>query len=204
MAFIIGIDFRATSGFVTDQTNCFADTGFSYPTSLGGTNVGWIDTVQSSVDRNAGIDPRQAGINYNNNTTHTYRIDLPATGAYIINFGMGDSGNFVHPTDLEIFDSDNTTSLSHNASSGNTGSEWIDATGTRYATPAAWVTANPIGGGGTGAITLTFSNSGGTIACFFKLISASFGGDSNNIIAHFMIQQVTVVGGVALMGAMVM
>jgi hypothetical protein len=102
----IGFNFRATSGFVTDNANevYVLDTD-TYPTTRGGFTFGWVQTGTrpvSSADRTTGVDVRLAGINYCQDwaaTTETYfRVDL-TPGTYNVRIAVGDasfSGNLNH------------------------------------------------------------------------------------------------------------
>ena len=91
----IGLDFRASSNFVTDppgDTYVLAST--AYPTTFNGVNYGWtnVNLVQSR-NRGTAVDPRLAGMNYaNNGSPATFYLDLPASGTYNISLALGDAG----------------------------------------------------------------------------------------------------------------
>lgn len=110
MAFNIGINFRATAGYVTDPANCTYSLDETYPVTRGGVTFGWVDAAGGNGrNRNNFIDPRLAGICYRNDSSATksrFRLDLPASGLIDVYCAAGDSGNGAY---LEIFD--NTTSL---------------------------------------------------------------------------------------------
>lgn len=144
MAFPQGIDFRGTSGFVTDPANCTFEIGNfgsnSYPrTTPQGNTVGWAGNTYLITDRSASVDARLAGINYQSNAgTVDYRIDLPSTGSYQINLALGDIG-FSHPIQLQLYD--NTSLLATIANTNVTSGNTMDATGTIYS-DAAWPGSN--------------------------------------------------------------
>lgn len=94
------INFRSTSGFVTDgtdQTYCLAE---AYPTTRAGTTFGFQSSELSGfgfADRDAGLDPRLAGLVVKSTTPQGYfQWDLPGAGTYDIyaaacdpTFGIG-------------------------------------------------------------------------------------------------------------------
>jgi hypothetical protein len=143
MALPQGVDFRATSGYVTDPTNCTYETltgspYVNYPTTTPqGSNIGWETSSfawLNSRDRSTGVDARLAGILYNSNAnTPVYRIDLPATGSHNIGLAMGDMGSSQAAT--VVFKDDITTisTVSGTFAAAN----FLDATGVSR-TAAAW------------------------------------------------------------------
>ncbi len=96
-----GWDFRATSGFVTDPPNTtyVLDTDL-YPTTRNSTTFGWINGNDPGTlggggrDRDAGVDPRIAGMNFVGNQigTGTFRVDGLTPGTYTFTIGYGDAG----------------------------------------------------------------------------------------------------------------
>jgi hypothetical protein len=147
MALPQGINFRSTAGFVTDGTNEdheLTNSGSNdYPwTTAQGNSVGW-ETVSGNYivrDRNAGIDRRLAGLNFNVIDTPTsFRIDLPATGNYNVRGAFGDDSY----TGNVAFDLYDTTTKLVSLSTGTTSaaSKWKDATNTEYSA-AAWPGSN--------------------------------------------------------------
>ena len=170
MAFPQGIDFRSSSGFVTDPTNCAAELGggLTYPTTTAqGNQVGWESgyVAGNEVDRDNTIDARLAGSHFTSPAAATYRIDLPATGSYVINLALGDAISSGLIEKLELFDTTTSLGVLVNGSNGSSFTTWggLDAQNNLYTSSAAWAAANPLGGGGTGSITKTFST---TIARF--------------------------------------
>jgi hypothetical protein len=171
-ALIQCVNFRRTLGFVTDPANCFADLMSGgvgdYPQATPqGSTVGWMvpglggHGAFDSVDQNSGIDPRLAGEHYYVSDVtggHVdYRIDLPTPGTYKINLASGDPASGAGPCKIDIYDD---TTLRQNIITGGSfgAGQWFDATGTLRTSAAAWVTANPLGGGGAGQISLVFSS----------------------------------------------
>ena len=154
MALPQGINFRASSGYVSDGPNDYAQTtnSLNYPTTTPQDNdVGWesgqVDYVN---DRDSGVDARLAG-------THgielaqsaTYRIDLPAPGSYNIRaaFGSATSGFIV-----EAYLYDNNTLVATLASNQAIAfGQFVDASDTLRSSPADWVANNA-------AITQSFSS----------------------------------------------
>ncbi len=96
MPFDCGINFRATSGFVTDGANETysiggVDTSF-YPITRAGFTFGWVSSGAGldQRDRNAGVDRRLAGIVFSSVPGDYFRLDLPSTGNYDIHLALGD------------------------------------------------------------------------------------------------------------------
>lgn len=90
-----GINFRATSGYVTDSaqnTYCLNDV---YPVTRGGLTFGWnvAGTGTVKLDRTTGSGDYYAGINcqQNTGTQRTFKVDLPAAGRYAIKALFGDN-----------------------------------------------------------------------------------------------------------------
>lgn len=151
-----GIDFRTTLGFVTDPANCVIENAevlftANYPRTLpNGNVVGWeiSGTGSNSRDRNAGNDPRLAGLE---NPASDYRIDI-AAGNYNIYIAAGDASN---SQGVSMAIKDTTTVLRSLSGSTGAANSFIDASNT-VRTAAAWVAASA--GGGT-AFAATFATS---------------------------------------------
>jgi hypothetical protein len=166
-----GIDFRATSGSATDPANCTYEIGttFNYPeTTPQGNTVGYValaggvgnTSTPSTSDRTA-TDPRLAGDSYTTNANIGYKMAVPS-GQYSINMAFGDVAAGCDATSFcYIYDGADTsgtllqTVAFHQATSAG---QFYDATGTLRTSQAAWITANPQGGGGAGALTVTASS----------------------------------------------
>lgn len=138
-----GVNFRATAGYVTDGTGytyCAADV---YPTTRGGTTFGWSGAGALSpltADRDNTNAAQLAGINYLGffDPIDTFRIDLPATGAYDIHYAGGDaaSGNKIYGAFY-----DNATLLGSVSSSGLSSNNFLDAVGNSWSA-AGWPGSN--------------------------------------------------------------
>ncbi len=90
-----GFDFRNTATFVTDPpSDTYVLSTTAYPTTVNGVTFGWVRTsLVQARDRNAGIDPRLAGINFvNNGSPATFYVDLPSPGTYDVSLALGDAG----------------------------------------------------------------------------------------------------------------
>lgn len=143
MPFDQGIDFRATSGFVTDPTGCDAETGTTanYPrTSAQGNTVGWEDAPAGTRNRTSTVDARLAGIAFvtNGASPKRYRIDLPSSGWYQITLALGDNTTG-QSLSAEVFDG--TTLLSNVVRQGITvaAGTFFDACGVRRSSASDWV-----------------------------------------------------------------
>jgi hypothetical protein len=177
-----GINFRSSSGFVTDGTNEYGETAqnVSYPTTTPqGNNVGW-ESFQSGFaigvrDRDATNDRRLAGVHFSSTGAAygiTYRIDLPASGSYNIRGAFGDESNFDAGVQLELFDG--STSLGVLASNTAVPSgHWLDATGTDRSPDTDWAANNV-------AVNKTFATS---ILRFLLGTSTQ-----NAVVAHFYVE----------------
>ena len=145
-----GFNFRATSGFVTDGTDETYVIGETYPITRNGVTFGWETgpTGVATRDRNSGNDRRLAGINFNDavTTNEDFRVDLPATGDFLIRLAMGDAAN---PQNPKIVLKDDTTVLDTLQTSVGA-NEFYDATGV-LRTQANWPGQNV-------AITRTFGS----------------------------------------------
>ncbi|HRF10955.1 MAG TPA: hypothetical protein PLR37_02295 [Candidatus Accumulibacter phosphatis] len=183
MSFPQGIDFRATSGYVTDPADHTYEIGITanYPrTTAQGNNVGW-ETSSDSRNRSTSPDARLAGIHRTTGTTvRTYRIDLPATGDYTVRLAAGD---YSYSTGIKVELFDTTTSLGVLASTSTTAAaRYRDATDAEH-TAANWPANN-------NPVTKTFSTTilrakvgstgggGGVIACLY--VEAVAGGNTVN------------------------
>lgn len=125
-----GIDFRSTSGFVTDPANNTYSLSEAYPTTRGGLTFGWIVSQAGNArDRLNTNDARIAGmVFFTASNAESFRIDLPATGSYDVGCAMGDPSNAQGVQYIEIFD--NTTSLvSMQSAAGTSANQFYDLSG---------------------------------------------------------------------------
>lgn len=182
-----GVDFRQSSGFVTDPTNYTSDItqgSNNYPTTTPqGVNVGWESggAQISTRDRNSSLDPRIAGLAFTfGGTGSTYRIDLPSSGSYQVGLGAGDpaAGQIV---DIDLYDT-NTKLVTLSSGSISAGTV-NDATNTNYS-DAAWP-------GSQAMVTQTFS----TTICRFKVDPA---GTGNLVVICSVFVQAAAGGGVTV------
>lgn len=136
----IGINFRATAGYVTDDTDETYCIGDSYPVTRGGWTFGH-DSFSSTVDRSTSVDRRLAGSNFiSAGNFMLFRVDLPAAGSYWVRLAMGDqAGTAVVSEPLEIRDT--TTVLTTFNGASVSPPDWYDATNTNYSA-ANWPTSN--------------------------------------------------------------
>ncbi len=128
-----GFDFRSTSGFVTDPTNCtYVLAADSYPTTRNSVTFGWLGGV-NGIDRNAGVDARLAGV-HAAASLQQFQVDLPATGDYAISVAFGDESSSQNGT-LTIKDNSSAvlTIGPHTLTSGT----FYDAADANYS-DAAW------------------------------------------------------------------
>lgn len=133
----IGINFRQTSGYVTDGTNETYCVGDAYSTSRGdcGGGVaavfGWESgfSAGNTRDRNAVVDRRLAGINFDTTTVNAvFRLDLPSAGTYEIRLALGDASTSLYKGGL-VKDDTTTVITIANGSSGSA-AEYYDASDT--------------------------------------------------------------------------
>jgi len=169
MAFPQGINFRATSGYVTDPANFTYEItnggGTDYPTTTPqGNNIGWETVGGGGIDardRTTGNIAQLAGMNRINTAANvsTYRVDLPSAGTYTFNSGHGDA-SYAVPTNFEVYDT--TTQLTSLAGTATTAAnKFRDAANNEWAN-TAWA-ANNVGVNRTFATTICrFKNPAGT------------------------------------------
>ncbi len=130
----IGINFRQTSGYVTDgtgETYCLGDV---YPTTRATYTFGWSG-AQSQANRSTTVGPNLAGINYGANT---FRIDLPQAGTYKLRIAIGDL--FFAQGPQQVLVKDNSTTLVTLTGFSN-GDNFIDASNVSRLV-ADWPTQN--------------------------------------------------------------
>ncbi len=152
-----GMDFRGTSGYVTDPSNHAYSLGESYPSgrTLNGQGFGWStgspDGAQDALNTN---DARLAGKAYTAPSNRPiFRLNLPSAGSYKIYIAMGDQAGSYLQT-VEFYD--DTTLLDSttiNAVSSSAANSFVAADGIAY-THANFVTT-----GFTKYLTFTFATS---------------------------------------------
>lgn len=133
----MGINFRASSDYVTDGTGETYSTGETYPTSRGGYTFGF-DSSQTVAarDRNASVDRRLAGVIGVVSNQRTFRLDLPAEGAYNVCIAIGDYSYGTNQYYFQLLD--NTTAFAtRDDGTGLTANLYSDANGNEY-NAATW------------------------------------------------------------------
>lgn len=131
----LGVNFRATSGYVTDgagETYCLNE---AYPVSRADGTFGWESGTppDGARDRDSGVTARLAGVNFvsNSGTQYTFRFDLDATGTHEIHLALGDTGGTQGYQYVQF--QDNTTAFATILkATGTNVDEFFDATGTKY------------------------------------------------------------------------
>ena len=183
-----GINFRSTSGYVSDGADDTYSLGEAYPTTRGGLTFGFSSSAASDTrNRSAGIDARLAGVVFANNSgaTKTFRLDLPnGAGTYNLRLAPGDFG--AAQNNKIIIKDDSTTLTTINAA--NITNRFNDATG--YATSGGytdtgWVSSNT-------SIELTFSTS-----TMFVEIGGHAAAALASALAHLAVEFVSGGGGSA-------
>jgi hypothetical protein len=140
MSWIQGVNFRGSSGYVTDG----ASTGYEIATTANYTGartlaagdavgIGWEDAPTLSLDRDV-VDARISGAAFvtTSGSPFRYRIDLPSAGDYTIAVASCDAAGGSWDAYTEIFD--NTTSLGVvNNRDTITANNYVNVNNTQYA-----------------------------------------------------------------------
>ncbi len=178
MSFDKGFNFRQTSGYVTDgATDTYVLPTDAYPVTRNGVTFGWNAGV-NSADRNASNDARLAGIHFNSGGGYEFRVDLPATGDYVVHLGVGDdSGGGTGSQTVDVKDNA-TTKFSLTSRTYSTAHQFYDA-GDNARTNVTWP-------GSEVGVTATFAST------TFKL---AIGSSGFWVVAHLFIHQVPASGG---------
>lgn len=141
--FQIGFDFRNTSGYVTDPTDCVFQGGETYPATYtpaagGSFTAGWnFDESSGTRNRDNTLDPRLAGLLFDTSLTRFFRLDLPSAGNYEVRLAMGD-GVYASGAYWQLYDG---VTLLATFSGATSGGHFLDANGTDR-TAAAWPGSN--------------------------------------------------------------
>lgn len=171
MSYAQGIDFRSSSGFVTDPSGCDAETGTTanYPrTSAQGNTVGWEQAPSGTRNRSASVDARLAGIAFNSSssTEIKYRLDVP-NGTYTLTLALGDATT-TQRTTCHVYDG--ATVLATIGPTATTGGQFIDASGVVRTSASDWV---------TNEVTISV-----TITTGILRVGILQGGSASGVIAH--------------------
>lgn len=143
-----GINFRATSGYVSDaagDTYSLGEAGFLF---RGGMFFGWTDGLggDRARDRDNTVNARQAGGNFSNSSGSQDRVTileryLPWPGTWRIRVSAGDRFNARSNQKIEIFD--DTTSKGTIVNDASTASDhYVDATNVERTSVSDWGTNN--------------------------------------------------------------
>ena len=139
-----GFDFRLTQQFVNDPPGDIAVLPTaSYPTQGSGFTYGWVNTaVVSARNRNAGQDPRLAGVNLAfNGYPGTFKVGLPSSGTYNLSLAMGDAGFMACWVQCQIQFLDGSTVLATITKGEDQQNFFYDAQGNNWSA-AAWPSGN--------------------------------------------------------------
>jgi hypothetical protein len=138
-----GFNFRQSSGFVTDGANdTYVTAGDNYPVTRNGITFGWSVALGQDRDRNSGVDARLAGVSYpDSGGTATFRVDLPATGTYLVTLALGDEA-FANGSGAAVTVKDNATDVITLTGLTPGAAEFYDATGVKRTSVADWVSNN--------------------------------------------------------------
>lgn len=145
MAVLIGLNFRANSGFVPDGLNetHVLDTD-AYPVTRGGVTFGWTSGLPggNSRDRDASVDRRVAGIHFASNSasSEVFRLDLDNATTHRVRVAAGDTG-FNNVQDVELGDDTSFTTMIDNLATA--ADVYVEADGTATAL-AVWPDASKV------------------------------------------------------------
>lgn len=177
-----GINFRASSGYVTDGANETYSLHEAAEQTRNGVTFQWETTCggDQSRDRDAGTDRRLAGINYCQNTSQgVFRVTLPAAGTYKIRLAMGDAtiGLFGDRQYLAIYDDTTLKTTAIDYVFDQNDSYFLDATATMR-TEANWPSQNA-------QATVTFAST----RAVFKIGHNNGATSGTSRIAHIELEQ---------------
>ena len=141
-----GVNFRNTSGYVTDGTNETYSRSYTegdiFPVSRGGLTFGWEDSGSlGSIDRDSGTDRRFAGICYvinGSGVQRTWRWDI-TPGIYPVRIALGDIGFAQNANYAEIIDG---SSVLQTISGSSGAGQFLDATNVLRTSASDWTSNN--------------------------------------------------------------
>lgn len=134
----VGLNFRQTSGYVTDSTGETYVLGETSSTSRdivgpqGNVTFQWSTCGDCVRDRSTGVGSRLAGIHFVDNSAAspaTFSLTLPQAGNYTICLALGDATNPQAYQKAEVFDNV-TSKFSVTDADGTSADHWDDANGT--------------------------------------------------------------------------
>lgn len=142
-----GINFRNTSGYVTDPAGSTYEVGSTnnYPHTLGVLQGGWetAPTISAGTrNRSTSVDARLAGVAFraNGGTAAVFRLDL-FPGVYRVTLAMGDATNSQTQSKIEIADGSTSRLTLSDTGAALTAGKFMDAAGTVHASASAWVSS---------------------------------------------------------------
>lgn len=141
MPFSIGLNFRATSGYVTDPPGSTYVLGTdAYPTTRSGVTFGYESGFTSTNTRNRSTStPILAGVHYEpGDAVPRFRVDLPSPGTYGIRLAAGDS--IANYSEWLLLD-DSTSKVASNTTTTDA-SQFVDASDTLRSSKADWIANN--------------------------------------------------------------
>lgn len=123
----LGMNFRATSTYVTDGAQETYSIGELYPTTRGGATFGWSSTP-STRDRSSAVDRRLAGVHTMSTIGQYFRVDLPAAGRYDVHLALGDQTQF-NRIEWDLNDTGTVLAQYRNGGAQLSVANFMDATG---------------------------------------------------------------------------
>ena len=162
--FKIGLNFRATSAYVTDGADETYVLGTdAYPTTRDGATFGWESGFASANTRNRTTSPdrRIAGVHFDTNGDAVFRIDLPSAGTYSVRLACGDTTASNSVGGLLKDDATTKITITTATLTSLGGAGAVDATDTWYSR-TNWPTSNT-------AVSVAFSST----ICRFALANAN-------------------------------
>lgn len=139
----LGINFRATSGYDTDDTDETYSLGEAYPTTRGGLTFGFgASLTANSRNRATAYAGKFAGIVFvaNGGSTQTFTFELPfGPGTYRIRLAAGDATNAQASQKLVLMDGATAIATLTGSTSLN---QWIDASSVVRTSNTDWQTNN--------------------------------------------------------------
>jgi hypothetical protein len=137
-----GVNFRQTSGYVSDPAGSTYSIGASYPATVGAATGGWTTAPSGFRDRVTSSDPRLAGVAFRSigGPAASFRLDVPP-GPYLVRLAMGDR-LAQYSSKIQVLD-DTASRLILDDSAAVLGrGMYMDATGVIRSTASAWVSDN--------------------------------------------------------------
>jgi len=109
--FFASFNFRASEGYVSDGINETFVGADLYPTTRDGLTFGWETLPEGRRDRDDTADRRLVGMHFTRDFTAKFRVDLPASGTYLVSTAGHDATYIVSEVVATILD--DTTALAN-------------------------------------------------------------------------------------------